>query len=198
VGHSREIIGFFKNMKKPALIVIDMLNDFLDSWEVEPRRRLTTSINELVVIVRGLHLPIIWVRQEFEADLSDAFPEMRSKGIRINIKGTPGSRIVPEFSPGPSDFIVIKKRYSAFYRTNLDDLLSQLQPDTLILAGVNTHACIRTAAIDAYQRDWPVILAADCVDSYDKEHHAISLKYMSGKIASVMTNAQIRASLQAA
>ncbi len=185
-------------MKKPVLIVIDMLNDFLDSWKVEPRWRLTTSINELVAIMRGLDLPIIWVRQEFEPDLSDAFPEMRSKGIRINIKGTPGSRIVPEFSPTRSDFIVIKKRYSAFYRTNLDDLLSQLQPDTLILAGVNTHACIRTAAIDAYQRDWPVILAADCVDSYDKEHHAISLKYMSGKSASVMTNAQIRASLQAA
>jgi len=50
-------------------------------------------------------------------------------------------------------------------------------------------------AIDAYQRDWQVILAADCVDSYDREHHEISLRYMSGKIASVMTNEEIRGML---
>jgi isochorismate hydrolase len=35
----------------------------------------------------------------------------------------------------------------------------------------------RTAAIDAYRRDWKVVLAADCVDSYDREHHEISLRY---------------------
>ena len=51
------------------------------------------------------------------------------------------------------------------------------------------------AAIDAYQRDWEVILAADCVGSYDQEHHEISLRYMKGKIASVMTNEEIRSLL---
>jgi isochorismate hydrolase len=86
----------------------------------------------------------------------------------------------------------IKKRYSAFYGTTLDHILAGLRPDGLILAGINTHACIRTAAIDAYQRDWEVILAADCVDSYDQEHHEISLRYMNGKIASVMSNEEIR------
>jgi isochorismate hydrolase len=92
----------------------------------------------------------------------------------------------------PSDTVIIKKRYSAFYGTTLDHILADLRPDGLILAGINTHACIRTAAIDAYQRDWEVILAADCVDSYDQEHHEISLRYMNGKIASVMSNEEIR------
>ena len=45
---------------------------------------------------------------------------------------------------------------------------------------------------DAYQRDWSVVVAADCVDSYDREHHEISLRYMSGKIATVMSNEDIR------
>lgn len=70
--------------------------------------------------------------------------------------------------------------------------------DTIILAGVNTHACIRTTAIDAYQRDWKVILAADCVDSYDREHHQISLRYMQDKIARVMSNKEIREELHPA
>ena len=64
-----------------------------------------------------------------------------------------------------------------------------------MLAGINTHACVRTTAIDAYQRDWPVIVAADCVDSYDREHHEISLRYMKGSIASVLTNSEIAALL---
>ena len=52
------------------------------------------------------------------------------------------------------------------------------------------------AAVDAYQRDWPVVLAADCIDSYDREHHEISIRYMKDKIATVMTNAEIAAALQ--
>ena len=56
---------------------------------------------------------------------------------------------------------------------------------------MNTHACIRMTAIDAYQRDMRVVLATECIDSHDEEHARISLCYMDGKIASVMTNAQI-------
>jgi nicotinamidase-related amidase len=115
-----------------------------------------------------------------------------SKGIRITIQGTPGCQIASELAVSSSDAILIKKRYSAFYATTLDQCLTDLRPDGLILAGINTHACIRMTAIDAYQRDWEVILAADCVDSYDREHHEISLRYMRDKIASVMSNEEIR------
>jgi nicotinamidase-related amidase len=183
-------------MKRPAVIVIDMLRDFLDSWEAARRADLVQAINELVDSARRASVPVIWVRQEFEPDLRDAFPEMRAKGIRIVIKGTPGCEILPELAVAPSDAVIVKKRYSAFYGTDLDEMLARLAPDTLILAGINTHACVRTTAIDAYQRDWPVVIAKDCVDSYDKEHHDISLRYMKDKIAQVMSNQEIRASLE--
>jgi nicotinamidase-related amidase len=182
-------------MKRPVLIVIDMLNDYLGTWEKGKRQRLTQSINELVGLMRGASKPVIWVRQEFEADLHDAFLEMKAKGIRVTIKGTEGCRIVPELAVAEQGPVIVKKRYSAFYGTELEKLLAQLGPDTLILAGINTHACIRTTAIDAYQRDWPVVLAGDCVDSYDQEHHAISLAYMKDKIAGVMSNDEIRLAL---
>jgi len=179
-------------MKEPALIVIDMLNDFLQTWPPASKQSLVRSTNALVDIVRSHGRPVIWVRQEFRPDLQDAFPEMRAKGIRITIQGTHGCQIVSELTVNPSDTVLIKKRYSAFYGTSLDQVLVDLGPDGLILAGINTHACIRMAAIDAYQRDWEVILAADCIDSYDQEHHEISLRYRKGKIASVMSNEEIR------
>ena len=141
--------------------------------------------------MRSLGHPVLWVRQEFEPDLRDAFREMKAKGIRITIRGTEGCQIVPELAMAPSDSVIIKKRYSAFYGTTLDETLARLQPDAIILAGINTHACIRTTAIDAYQRDWSVILALDCIDSYDREHHEVSLRYMTDRIATVMTNPDI-------
>ncbi len=137
-------------MRRPALIVIDMLNDFLGKWELVPRQRLVQSINELVTLIRQNGHPVIWVRQEFEPDLHDAFEEMKRKEIRITIKGTHGCQIDSDLAVAPTDLVVIKKRYSAFYGTNLDQELVRLNPDTLILAGINTHACIRTTAVDAY------------------------------------------------
>ena len=99
------------------LVVIDMLHDFLGSWEATRRQRLVSSINELVDSMRGLGHPVVWVRQEFEPDLRDAFREMKAKGIRITIKGTQGCHIVSELAVAPSDLVIIKKRYSAFYGT---------------------------------------------------------------------------------
>jgi nicotinamidase-related amidase len=183
-------------MRRPVLIVIDILNDFLDRWTPPVRQRLVKSIGELVGTMRSFGHPVIWVRQEFEPDLRDAFPEMRTKQIQITIKGTAGCQIVPELDVAARDLVVIKKRYSAFYGTNLNEILAGLRPDAVILAGINTHACIRMTAIDAYQRDWPVVVATDCIGSYDQEHHAVSLRYMKDKIASLMTNAQIHTELQ--
>jgi nicotinamidase-related amidase len=177
------------------LIVIDMLNDFLEKWAPVPKQQLIRSINDLVALMRQHSHPIIWVRQEFEPDLQDAFREMKLKDIRTTIRGTVGAEIASELATAPSDTVVIKKRYSAFYNTNLDETLARLKPAVLILAGINTHACIRTAAIDAYQRDWEVVVASDCVDSYDREHHEISMRYMKDKIAKVMSNQEIRSAL---
>jgi nicotinamidase-related amidase len=184
-------------MKKPVLLVIDMLNDFLDQWDAVRKEKLVAAINSLVGAVRASGHPIVWVRQEFEPDLRDAFPEMRAKGIHTVIKGTEGCRILSDLAYVSSDLVIVKKRYSAFFGTSLDELLAQIQPDSIILAGINTHACIRMTAIDAYQRDWPVILAADCVDSYDREHHDVTLRYLKDKMASLMTNREIAAALNA-
>jgi nicotinamidase-related amidase len=183
-------------MEKPALIVIDMLHDFLESWDTARRQGLIRSINELAAGMRSLGRPVIWVRQEFEPDLRDAFLEMKIKGISSTIRGTKGCQIVAELAVAPSDLVIVKKRYSAFFGTTLDDVLARLQPDMIILAGINTHACIRTTAVDAYQRDWRVAVAVDCIDSYDREHHEVSLRYMKDKLATLMSNAEILAALR--
>ncbi len=182
-------------MNLDCLIVIDMLHDFLDRWESNRRERLIASTNSLVTAFRKVERPIVWVRQEFKADLSDAFMEMRDKKISTTIEGTRGSQIHCDLEFQSSDILLVKKRYSAFFGTNLDETLNAFGVRGLVLAGVNTHSCVRMTAMDAYQRDLRVVLAAECIGSYDDEHARISLDYMDRKIGRVMNNARIDAAL---
>ena len=174
-----------------SLIIIDLIGDCLRPLRLGVADRLIDATNDLVAVFRRHRLPVIWVRQEFAPDLSDAFLEMRKRGIRASIAGTDGARLDPRLDVERGDPVIVKKRYSAFHGTDLDDLLARSGTDEIVLAGVNTHACIRTAAIDAYQRDLEVVLATDCLASYDEEHARVSLRYMDGKIARTMSNSEI-------
>lgn len=184
-------------MSQHCLIIIDLLNDFLDAWPAAEVAQLIADTNVLVSGFRAHGLPVIWVRQEFRADLSDAFLEMRDRNVRACIAGTRGAEMHGDLDVRPEDAVIVKKRYSAFFRTELEDLLERHQVRKVTIGGINTHACIRMAAIDAYQRDLRVLLASECIGSYAKEHARISLDYMDGKIASVRTTADILAGLAA-
>jgi len=181
-----------------CLLVIDVLNDFVSRWEPAKAARLVANTNALIGSCRAAGVPVIWVRQAFRPDLSDAFPEMRDKAISITIEGTWGAEIDARLDRRDGDPEVVKKRYSAFFRTDLEETLAGLGVGEVILAGLNTHACIRMAAIDAYQRDLRVVIAADCIGSSDEDHAQVSMRYMDGKIARAMSNAEIAALLSGA
>ena len=177
---------------KPVLIIIDMQNDFFRQDSLAAQRpHLAVAINQLSGAAREHGCAVVWIVAQFAPDLSDAFPEMKKRNISICIEGTEGAQLIQELDVAPSDRTVVKKRYSAFFKTELDSVLAELGPTHLILAGINTHACVRTTAIDAYQRDYEVMLAQECIGSYDQEHHDISWRYMNGKIGTGMNNEEI-------
>ncbi len=180
---------------KSAIVIVDLLEDFFKEDRKrlkEHRETLVNNVNKLVKEARNKNIPIIWIRQEYKADLSDAPLRNRKSNIPITIENTEGSQILSELDRAKSDYEVIKKRYSAFFNTNLDELLKKLGIDTVIVLGINTHACVRMTAIDAYQRDYEVILALDCINSYDGEHHRVTLEYLTSRgIATAKTNTEI-------
>jgi len=109
----------------------------------------------------------------------------------VNIAGTAGCRLLPDLEQSARDSTIVKKRYSAFFETNLDDLLAEFGTEVLVVGGINTHACVRTIVIDAYQRDFDIIVASDCIGSHDLEHHNVTVQYLDGKMARFMSNASI-------
>ncbi len=178
-----------------CLLNIDLTQDCLRHLPATDVDRIIARTNELVGLFRSAEQPILWFRQEFAPDLSDAFLEMRERGVQAYVEGTSGAQLDARLDVRAPDAVIVKKRYSAFFGTRLDEMLRHLGADTLILAGANTHACIRTTAIDAYQRDLQVIFASDCLGSYDEEHARISMRYMEGKIGLALTNGEIQSRL---
>ena len=173
-----------------------MLNDCFGHAELQRlRSALCASINDLTKLARANAWPVFWVRQEYEPDLRDAPLDMRSESIRMFIKGTKGPLILDELTRVESDIEVVKKRYSMFFGTDMDAQLRRLGTDQIILAGVNSHACVRTSAIDAYQRDFPVTIVRECVASKDVDHHNVSMDYLDGGIAQLVTLAELRKQL---
>lgn len=173
---------------RTAIVVVDMVGDmFRQPALAQQRPALVAAINGLTAAGRRYGARVIWIRQEYAPDLSDAPLEYRRRNIRSTIADTPGAELLPELEVAPPDQVVVKKRYSGFFGTDLDDQLRHGQVGQLVLAGVNTHACVRTTAIDAYQRDYDVVLVRDCVGSYDSQHHDVSLRYMDERIGRVVS-----------
>ncbi len=81
-------------------------------------------------------------------------------------------------TPEEDDYIVAKRRYSAFFGTELDILLRELGISKLILTGALTDICIFCTALDAYMRNYQIIVPKDSVVALTPEEHEFSLKQM--------------------
>lgn len=178
---------------QPVFLFVDFLKDFFREPPLATRQpALVRAVNDLAAFARRHELPVVWVRQEFRDDLSDAFLSMRDTGRRVTMAGTPGCQVLDDLQRDPNDHQIVKKRYSAFFGTDLDRLLETLGCTHVVIAGVNTQACVRTTAIDAYQRDLRVLFAKEGISSYDDEFHRVSMRYLEQSIGRALTNEQLR------
>lgn len=177
---------------RPALVLVDLQEDFFaDPRLARHRASIIDAVNELARVAREGDHPVVWVRQEFEPDLGNAFLSMRDTGTRITIRGTAGCALAAGLQREPADLEVVKHRYSAFFGTRLVELLRSLDVTHVILGGINSHACIRATAIDAFQHDFRVILACDALASYDDEYHRESMRYLVQSIGPAMGHAGV-------
>lgn len=164
-------------MKRKALLVIDMLNDFLDKKGAlfcgPGARSIIPAVKSLAERFRKEKHPVIWLRdahapndKEFELFAPHA------------VKGTWGSEIIPELSPPPEDLIVDKTRFTAFFGNNLARILEEAGPEEVWVSGVVTSICVMDTAGDLRNRDYPVVIPVDAVADFDPEFHDFALRRM--------------------
>jgi nicotinamidase-related amidase len=140
-------------MSQEALLIIDMLNDFVlenAPLEVPDTRLVIPAIKKGIKRARAQSIPVIYVCDAHEKEDK----EFSKFGWPAHaVKGTKGAEVVDELKPEKNDIIVEKKTYSGFFNTKLDEILKNLRVNRLRLTGCVTHICIMFTASDAVLRE---------------------------------------------
>ena len=164
---------------KPVILLIDLQNDFLQSSSLEPAAgQVVSGATRLLDGGRGLSIPIVHIWTTITPECDRRMPHWKSMRKWICVEGTRGHATPAQLSPLPLENVIHKTFFSAFSGGALDRILQSLEADTLLLAGVHLHACVRTSALDAYQRGFSVWIVADAIASDDPLHAAITRRYL--------------------
>ncbi len=190
-------------MRKSALLVIDMQNDFCQPgapFEVRGAMNLIPKIQEAITLFRRHTLPVVYVIREHSADGSDVeitrYRRFRERGGAF-VRGTPGWSIVAEIEPRHTEPVVVKKRWSAFWQTALHERLQEFGVDQVVLAGVQTPNCIRATAFDANALDYEVVVLTDATGAAEPSAHRANLADMATIGIALMSTADLRRRLPA-
>lgn len=163
---------------KEALLIIDMLNDFVlegAPLEVPDTRKVIPDIKREIEKVRAEGRPVIYICDAHEIDDK----EFSKFGWPVHaVKGTRGAEVVDELKPEEGDIVIEKTTYSGFYNTKLDETLKNLGVDSLRLTGCVTHICIMFTASDAVLRGYKVTVVEDGVAGLKEEDHEAALRIM--------------------
>ena len=153
----------------PALVIIDMQKWFFRSDDRRDKLpELIESINELIEVASVKNIPIFQVLTIHKADKSTWNIVMKKHNFSALIDGSDEAKLLPDIKFDSSQGVIVKTRQSTFIKTNFEEILRSKNIDTLILGGVFTHGCVGRTAVDAYERDFNVILAKDASFSHMK------------------------------
>jgi len=170
-----------------AIIVVDMENDFCTKGgmldhvgiNISMIQKAIAPMTKVLAAARLTGINIIYLKMGYHEDLSDLGGDESPNRIRqfyvgdtitapngsksrILIRDTWGTDIVPELKPQPDDIVMYKTRFSGFYNTALDSVLTHLGKKYLILIGCTTSICVESTFRDAIFRDYSPVVLEDC------------------------------------
>jgi nicotinamidase-related amidase len=177
------------NPEKSALMIVDMQNFFLDPHSPTftcGGLAILPVLKRLAGEFRAKNRPVIFTRHVHHPDnLDSGIMGWWWKGMCL--EGSPESEIHPDLEPLPSEKVILKHRYSAFYNTDLETILRCLKIEDLVISGIMTNMCCESTARDAYYRDYRVFFPADGTGSINEEMHMASLLNLSFGFANITT-----------
>ncbi len=164
-------------MSKKALLVIDMLHDFMDPsgslYCGDEARKIIPAVQELLEEHRKLNSVII-----FPCDSHDPEDKEFEMFAPHSVTGTPGAALIPELEVKDGEYLVPKTRYSALYGSNLEKILMDEGVTEVHMSGVCTSICVMDTTSDLRNRDYTVIVHERAVADFDPAAHKFALDRM--------------------
>ena len=196
-----------QRLKNPALVVVDMQNDFCRvgaALEVPDARATIGAHQRLLEVFRRKKLPVVYTKfLTFQQPVllwewsPQALPDTKCcwKGHKRYYpdlgREVEYTDVIEELAPQPGDPIIEKYCYGAFHGTALAQTLQFLKVETLVVTGTVTQICVEETARQAFHHGYPTTMVSDAVSSFAPDLHAATLKNFASKFGWVMTSAEV-------
>ena len=168
-----------------ALIIIDMLDDFVTGTLANPRaQRIIAPLQQLLAHARNCGWVVVFSNDAHQP----GDPELAVWGHHA-MDGAPGSTVVGELAPreGPREIISKKRCYGAFDGTGLDEQLKALGVDEVVMTGQHTHICVRHSSYNALIRGYRISVPRDAVCAFEGVDEDAALTYLKDVYAATIT-----------
>nr|WP_275407644.1 isochorismatase family protein [Asanoa ferruginea] len=182
---------------RAAVLVHDMQRYFLRPFSAgePPMTELIANVTKLLAAARAARVPVLYTAQPGGMSRAD-------RGLLQDFWG-PGMGaveddrgIVDDVAPAPGDTVLAKWRYSAFFRSDLEERLRRAGRDQLVVCGVYAHmGCLMTAC-DAFSRDIQPFLVADALADLSLTDHLMALRYAADRCAVPLPLSEVLAHLE--
>ncbi|MCB4771673.1 isochorismatase family protein [Ancylobacter sp. Lp-2] len=166
--------------ERAALLIHDMQGYFVAAFAAgeAPIAPAIANIAALAAAARAAGVPVFYTAQDGDQD-------RRDRGLQADLWG-PGmssapehQKIIAELAPGPADFVLVKHRYSAFQRSNLETLMRVRGRDQLIVTGIYAHIGCQLTTAEAFMRDIEPFFVADALADFSRAKHDAALAYVA-------------------
>jgi nicotinamidase-related amidase len=177
-----------KEKGKTSLMIVDMQEDIVKMREAT--QRTVPRLRNVLDAFRKKGLPVFHIIRNYRRDWSDVelprIQEFTEKGARV-IENTPGARIVNPLAPRAGEYVLVKKRWSGFFMTELPLLITRLGVDGAVICGTQTPNCVRATAFDAISYDLDTTVLSDGTSASTPEIHEANLLDMKNIGIKIMT-----------
>jgi biuret amidohydrolase len=180
---------------RSAVIVVDVqraFTDLLDTPLSPAVSDVLPNITRFLARARDAAVTVFLVRLVIAPDDDSRNTAIWGEAFRNLVRpGAPGTEWNPCLNPHKSDVEIVKRRYSAFFGTELDALLRERNVETVVICGLTTNVCVQSTVRDAWQRDYQTITLSDCCSEDGEGAHSSALSWIARNFGSVHTSGTV-------
>ena len=193
--------------EQTALLIVDLQNDFCRRGApmlVEEAFGTIPANQKLLAFAREHCMPVVFtkfVSGKKASWLWNWSPEIEKHHCCMRgyeryypdiARSEQCADIIDELKPIlPEDYVIEKYHYSSFRNTSLIDILRSEGVDTVIVTGTVTQICVEDTAHDGFAEGIKVVVASDCVSTWDPLQQRASLENIANKYGMVMSSDEI-------
>jgi maleamate amidohydrolase len=180
--------------QRPALVLVDMIKGFTSSACPlgTDCPEVVAANAELLALFRARELPVFFTTVVYHDDNQASVFRGRIEALNVLQPGSHWIEVNAALTPLADEPVIEKQWASAFFGTDLDNMLRQAGADSLVVTGLTTSGCVRATVVDGLQYNYPVVVPREAVGDRNPEAHEANLFDMNAKYADVVNLDRVR------